>query len=147
MGGECLELVDGAREGKAGDLGDLGREGLGEAWLCVQSGADGGSALRQFSQSRQDLLDALDAVGDLLGVAGELVAKGERRSVLQMGTADLDDIGERLRLRLESAVQLCQGREKAVIHLFHRRDMHGRRKGVVRRLAAIDVVVGMYGRF
>ena len=43
-------------------------------------------------QHRQRLLDAVDAVLDLLGVAGEFLAERERRRVLGVGAADLDDL-------------------------------------------------------
>ncbi len=47
VGGQRLELVLGADEGKLGDLGDLGGEGLGERNVGIQPGADRGAALRQ----------------------------------------------------------------------------------------------------
>jgi hypothetical protein len=120
----------------AGDL-------LGEADGGVQAGADGGAALRQFHQGRQRLLDALDAVLDLLGIAAELLAQRQRRGVLGMGAADLDDVAPGLGLGVQRGVQMFQGRDQVVDHLFGAGDVHGRGIGVVGRLAHIDVVVGV----
>lgn len=44
--------------------------------------ADCGTALREHAQARQGVLDALDAVGELLDITAELLAEGQRRSVL-----------------------------------------------------------------
>ena len=72
----------------------------------VQAGADRGAALRQLHQLRQRLLDALDAVLDLLGVAGEFLAQRERRRVLGVRAADLDDVLPRLRLVVQRVAQM-----------------------------------------
>ena len=42
---------------------------------------------------------------------------------------------------------MLERRQQAVMHLLHRRDGHGGGKGVVRGLAAIDVIIGMNRRF
>ena len=87
------------------------------------------------------LLDTLDAVLDLLGVAGKLLAEGEGRGVLGVGAADLDDLGERLRLVVERVPELLQGRDQAVVDFLGGGDVHGRRERVVRRLAHVHLVV------
>ena len=50
---------------------------------------------------------------DLRRVAGEFLAEGDRRRVLQMGAADLDDVLEGLRLVVERLEQVPEGRERA----------------------------------
>ena len=64
-----------------------------------------------------------------------------------MGAADLDDVGERLRLLIERPVQVAERRQQKLTDLAGRRDVHGGREGVVRGLAAVDVVVRMHQRF
>ena len=49
-----------------------------------------------------------------------------------------------LRLLVERLVQVLQRREQVVVDLLGAGDVHGRRIGVVRRLAHIDMVVGMH---
>ena len=107
MRGQRLELVGRGGEGQAGDRGDLGGDRLGEAHGRVEAGADRGAALRQLHTARQRLLDALDAVIDLLRVAGELLAQRQRRGVLHVGAADLDDVRERLAPCRSSALCRC----------------------------------------
>ena len=60
-----------------------------------------------------------------------------------MGAPDLDDGMELLGLAAQRAVQMRQRRNQAAGYFLRRRDMHGGRKSVVRRLAHIDVIVGM----
>ncbi len=88
-------------------------------------------------------LDALDAVGDLLGIAGKFLAQGERRGVLGMGAADLDDVLPGLGLVVQRVVQMLQRRDQPVLDLLRAGDVHGGGIGVVGRLAHIDVIVGM----
>ena len=102
-----LELVVRGLEGQSGDGRDLGREGLGEALLGVQAGADGGAALRQLGHARQRRLHALDPIADLLHVAGELLAQRQGRRILQMRPPDLDDALELLALGLERRVEMA----------------------------------------
>src|SRR6185369_5662468 len=77
MRGKGLELVWRGLELHLGQRRDAIGEALGKADGGVQPGADRGPALRQFHQPRQGLLDALYAVLDLFGVAGEFLAEGE----------------------------------------------------------------------
>ena len=121
-------------------------ERLGEARMRVEAGADGGAALRQGVEAGQGRLDARDAERDLRRVAGELLAEGNRRRVLQVRAADLDDVGEGFGLVVEGAVQVAKRRQEAVVDLARRGDVHGGRKRVVRGLAGIDVVVRVHGR-
>src|SRR3546814_20617792 len=67
--GERLELVLRGAEGKLGEPGDLGGEGLGEAVDGVQAGADGRAALGKLQQALGGGLQSFDAVGDLGGIA------------------------------------------------------------------------------
>ena len=61
-----------------------------------------------------------------------------------MGAADLDDVGEGLRLLARApSCRWRERRQQAAVDLARRRDVHGGRKRIVRRLAQIDVVVRM----
>ena len=97
--GERLELVGRGDEGQAGDRGDPLGDLLGEADRRVEAGADGGAALRQFASGRAASVSMrLIDERDLRGIAGEFLAERQRRGVLRVGAADLDDVGECLRL-------------------------------------------------
>jgi len=60
-----------------------------------------------------------------------------------MGAADLDDVGESCRLGIKGAVQMSQVRNQVVDNVFRASNVHGRRKCVIRRLAHVDMVVGV----
>ncbi len=62
-----------------------------------------------------------------------------------MRAADLDDVLELVRLLSERRVEVLQRRDELADDRLGGRDVHRRRIGVVRRLAHIDVVVGMDG--
>src|SRR3546814_19598750 len=81
---------------------------FGKAGEGVEAGADRGAALGKLQQALGGALQALDAVGDLNGVAGEFLAEGQRRCVHQVGAADLDDAVEGLRLGVERGVQVAE---------------------------------------
>ena len=87
MGGECLELVRRRLELNASEGGDLPCDGDVEALLGVEAGADGGAALREEREARDDVAHARDAVLDLRDVARELLAERERRRVLHTAVA------------------------------------------------------------
>ena len=96
------------------------------------------------SSARQHRFDARDAVFDLRGIAGKFLAERQRRRVLQMGAADLDDavpaprlVGERARASSCSAGAACSWTAT------RGGDVHRGREAVVRRLALVDMIVGV----
>ena len=89
------------------------RDARAELRMRVQPGADRGAAERQLAQVRQRCVDVREAVVELRHVAGELLAQRERRRVLQVRAPDLDDVGERRRLRVQRVAQRLQGRQRA----------------------------------
>ncbi|EAU43488.1 hypothetical protein R2601_23383 [Salipiger bermudensis HTCC2601] len=147
MRGEGFELVGRGDEGQAGDLGHVRGDGLAPALLGVEPGAHGGAALRQLVDVGQAGLDAGDALADLVRVARELLAQGQRRSVLGVGAADLDDVLERVSLGFQRGGELLQPRQQHVARLHGDAHMHGRRESVVRRLAHVAVIVRVDGLF
>lgn len=143
--GQHLELVGGRLELGAGHLGDLGGDGLVKALEGVQAGADGGTALGEEAEVGQAVLDTLDVAVELGDVAGELLAQSQGSGVLQMGTADLDDLLELVDLLLESVAQALQRRQQSTLELQDGGNVHRSGEGVVGRGGHVDVVVGVDG--
>ena len=111
----------------------------------VQAGADRRAAERQLAQVRQGGAHVRQAVVELGDPAGDLLAERERRRVLQVGAADLDDVGELLAPWRRASPAAPRGREcRRSRRRLDRGDAHRRREDVVRRLAAVDVVVRMH---
>ena len=67
---------------------------LRELRVRVDAGADRRAADRQLAQGDELLHDPPVGVGDLAGVAAELLAEADRRGVHQVRAADLDDVVE-----------------------------------------------------
>jgi hypothetical protein len=103
MRGQRLELVGRSDEGQAGDLGDFFGNLFGKADRRVEAGADGGAALGEFAEAGQGHFDALDRGGDLCGIAGKFLAERQRRGVLGVGAADLDDVAKAFTLASSAA--------------------------------------------
>ena len=81
---------------------------------------------------------------ELRDVPGKLLPERQRRRVLQVRAADLDDGGEGIGLLRERGAQRRERREQTMDDAVDGRDIHGGGEDVVRRLAAIDVVVRMH---
>jgi hypothetical protein len=135
------ELVLGGDEGLAGELGDLRGDAAAEPLGRVQPRPDGGAAQGQGEQARPVVLDLLGAGAELGGVTGPLLPHRQRHRVLQVGAADLDDLGPPAALRLDRGGQLPGLRQQVIVDLLHGRDVHRRREAVVARLPHVDVVV------
>eukprot|EP00053_Salpingoeca_punica_P014059 m.127581 g.127581 ORF g.127581 m.127581 type:complete len:519 (+) comp16367_c6_seq3:176-1732(+) len=138
---QSLKLVWRRREGQPRDACDAGGDEVGEACGRVEAGADGGAALGELHEVREGGLDAAEGVGDLGGVAGELLAEGERGGVLGVCAANLDDVGPGARLGVKGGMHVAEGRQEAVVDLLGAGNVHGGRVCVVGGLAHVDVVV------
>ena len=86
----------------------------------------------------------LFAVCQLGHPTGDLLAQRQRRGVLQMGTADLHDVGKRLALGLQCGAQLGNGRQQLLLDGRDRCHMHGRGIDVVAGLAFVHVVIRVH---
>ena len=86
------------------------------------------TTLSQEAQTRQGVLDALDAVRQLLHVAAELLAERKRGGILKVSTANLDDVVELFRLCVQSVTELGQSREKRAVDLGNRGNVHRSRE-------------------
>ena len=73
--------------------------------------------------------------------AGNLLAERQRRGVLQVRTANFDDVAEGLRFLVERGFEDVELGDKLLADSNHRRHVHGRREDVVRTLALVDVIV------
>ena len=112
--------------------------------MRVEARADGGAAERDLAQPLAAVADALDPLAHLRGVAAELLAEGDGDGVHQVRAAGLDDVVERLRLRLERGGKRLERRQQVVLELTERREVDGRGEDVVRALAHVDVVVRVH---
>src|SRR4051812_45215255 len=101
VGGERLELVRSGDEGQRGQRGDLFGYPLPVTLGRVEAGAHCSAAQRQRVQMRQRELEVLERMRQLRDVTGELLTQRQRRRVLQVGAADLDDVFEGLRFLLQ----------------------------------------------
>ena len=88
---------------------------------------------------------AASAVIELRDPPAHLLTECERRRVLQVGAADLDDVGERrgLARRASRAAAADLRQELRSRSLSSDRDVHRGRKRVVAALRHVDVIVGM----
>ena len=101
------------------------------------------ATLSEQAQPGKSVLDTGDPVGELLDVSAEFLTKGQRSSILQVRTTDLDDLVESLCLGVEGISQLGQGRDEILADLKDGSNVHGSREGIVRALAHVNVVIGM----
>lgn len=141
--GQNLELVRRGLEFRAGQLGNFLSDAFRKALEGVQARADGGTALREETEVRQAGLDTLNAAVQLGDVTGELLAKCQRRSVLQMGAADLDNLLESIDLLLKRIAQAGESREQGVLEFQDGGNVHDGGEGVVGGGGHVDVVVGV----
>ena len=142
--GQRLELVARRYKRVARLLRQFPGDPLPELGMRIQTGADGGAAQRQFGQMRKRGHNVRDAVLELGYVAREFLAQGQGRRVLQVGTANLDDVIEGFRLGHERISQLLDRGNQFVMQCRDGRDVHRGREHVVRGLALVDIVVGMH---
>ncbi len=101
------------------------------------------AAQGQFAQMLFSRPEPLQSVPDLAGVTAEFLSQADGRGVLQVRAPDFEHVVEFRRLLLQRARQFGQGRDQRPLDPFQRRQVNGRRNGVVAGLAAVDVVVGM----
>ena len=107
----------------------------------VDARPDGGPAERDLEQLGLGGAGPPDRLLDLAGVAAELLAEPDRRRVLEVGPAGLDDRPELLFLGGQRGVQALEGGQQRLLDRDRGRQLERRRDRVVRALAPIDVVV------
>ena len=85
---------------------------VGVARVGVEAGADRGGAEVDLAQQRGGLGEPVLVLAEGDRVGAELLAQGHRHGVLQLGAADLEDVGELVGLGREGAPQLVHRREQ-----------------------------------
>ncbi len=138
-----LKMIFRLAEIEPGHLGNFLDSPRGKFRMCVDARADRRAAERQLFQSTRGRLDPLDAELDLPRVAAEFLSQANRRRVGQVRAADLHDAVEILRLLFQRAMKRAKSGQQLFLDRLQRRDVDRRRDHVVRRLAHVDVVVGM----
>lgn len=72
------------------------------------------STLCEQTQSWENILNSRNSVGQLLNITAEFLAQSERRCVLQVCSANLDDVVKFFGFGVHSVSQLCQCRDERV---------------------------------
>ena len=129
--GEFVRRTD---KRQSGEPRDLCRRRFREIGGCIDPGADRGATERQPVYALQRILHPLDIVAEHPGVAGPFLAQGDRRGVLHMRAADLDDVVPGGGLRGNGVMQPFDRRDEPLFQIDRRRDVHGGWKRIVRRL-------------
>lgn len=129
----------------AGHLADFGCNLFSKADESVDSRSDGRSTLGQHLQAGQAGLYPLNAEVELLYVSREFLAQRQRRGILQMGPANLDEALPLVGLLLEGVAQADQGGEQRLLKVEDGGDVHDGGEGVVGGCGHVDVVVGVDG--
>ena len=112
--------------------------------VAVKPGADGGAAQRQFVQPFERILQAGEAVVELRDVAGKFLSQRQRGGVLQVGTADFDDVGKGFGFAVQRVAQFLHCRDEQVVDFLRGGDVNRGRERVVGGLGVVDVVIRMH---
>ena len=113
------------------------------SWCWGAHCSHSSSTLSQQAQPGKGIFNAGDAVRQLLHISTKLLTEGQRSGILQVRAADLDDLVESLRLRVEGISQRSQGRDEILADLENGSNVHDGGESVVRALAHVNVVVGV----
>ena len=130
-------------ERQACHLSQLRRHPFRKFRMRVDSGANGRAANHQFAQRGGGLVQPLQRMSHLAGVARKLLAQPDRHGVLKVGSPNLDDRIKRRGFGIKRLVQVHKCRLQAGMQSVGRSHVNGRGNDVVRRLAHVHVVIGM----
>ena len=142
-GGLGVEVVVGLADGQPGEGGQPAARPQGELGMRVDPRADGRAAERHGQELDLGGAGPSQRLLDLAGVAAELLAEADRRGVLEVGPPSLDHGPERLLAGHERGVEGLEGGQQPFLDGDGGRQLQRSRDGVVRALAAVDVVVRM----
>ena len=146
VGGHALKFAWIGREIDGAQQAHLLAEGYVEARRSVEPGADRRST--RGSRRRRGSVSSIRAIPFATCLANASAsAHRHGNRVHQMGSANLDNVFELGRLCRERSVQFGQRRNQPIPQFECTREMHHRRKAVIRRLRAVDVIVRMHRRF
>ena len=94
----------------------------------------------------QRVVDPIEIIRQHPFVARPFLAKGEGRRVLHVGATDLNNVIPFGRLGGNGVAECPNRRDQAQRHVDRGCDIHRRRKGVIRRLRHVDVIIWMNWR-
>ena len=144
VGGERLELVGRGHERQPGQLRQLGGDAAGELGVRVEAGADGGAAERQLAEVRQRRLDVRRGRDRAAPPSREISWPSVS------GVASCRCVRPILTMSANAAAffasvsrSFCTDGSSVLGQRGDGGDVHRRREDVVRRLALVDVVVGV----
>ena len=144
FGCEGLKLVGGSAEVISSFGLEVVSNLLGKAVVRVQTSADRSASLSNLVDILKALSDTPLAVSQLVHVARELLAEGERSGILGVSATDLHDVVELSTLGVESICEGSQLGEQALIDLENGCDVHDRWESVIAGLRAVHMVVRVH---
>jgi hypothetical protein len=112
LGALGFEVVLRFAQLEAGLLGEQRGDAPPELRMRVETGTDRGASDRQLTEVPEAALDPLPAVAELVLVAAELLAQRQRRGILKVRAAALEDPGELPRLRLQGPLEVLERRQQ-----------------------------------
>ena len=136
-----VEVVRGLADVEAGQAGEAGTRSERELRMGIDAGPDRRAAEGHRQQLGLCGTRPADRFLDLAGVAAELLPEPDRRGVLEVRPAGLDHRPEGLLAGDEGGVESFERGEQLLLDRHRRRKLERGRDDVVRRLAAVDVVV------
>lgn len=145
MSSQDFKFVGSSLELGSGKLGDLSSNFHVEALECVQASPDSGTTLGEKTEVRKGVLNALNIAVELGNITRKFLTEGKGRSILQVGTTNLDNVVESLNLGLESVTQALQRRKQSALELKDGGNVHNSGERIVGRSGHVDMVVRVNG--
>ena len=105
-----------------------------ELRVGIDAGSDSRTAKRKLSQALRRILDTIDGELDLPRITAKFLTQSNRRSVIQMGSADLHNLVEGFRLLFQRTFEINQSRQKILANRFQCGYVNGRWEDIVTRL-------------
>src|SRR5260370_24183777 len=112
-------------ERKLREFGDFARGAHCKFGMGVEAGADGGAANGEIVEAVESDGDASAIAVKHIDVAGKFLAEGERRGILQMATADFDDVRKFFSFGIERVAKIFYRGEQAARRFRGGCDVHG----------------------
>lgn len=147
VGGQgCGEII-GRTERQTGRLLEQLTDPRRETRMRIQAGAHRGPAQRHPVQARRGCPHPRERALELRRPRTHHLIPADRGSVLQMGAPHHHHLRELARASAERGRQALHRRDEVAVRLASHRHIHRGGKHIIRRLAFIDVVIGVYRCF
>ena len=127
-----------------GELHQLGHNLSAEIGWGIQASAYRGTTDRHLTKARQRGLDPLNTGGNLPGITAKLLAQRHRHRIHQVSAARLHHMLPLLGLRSQRIMQHLQRWNEHGHGSLGGGNVGGGRERIVRRLAHIHMIVGVY---